>query len=106
MLTDQNFRKELAVQYNTASPYPHCVIKDICNPDLLRAVRDEIIENVQATYKETDLFKMLQTGDLANMDKLDPESAAKLPNLLSLRDAIYSPEFRQFISQVLGKIVV
>lgn len=36
-------------------------------------VRDEIIENVEATYKETDLFKMLQTGDLANMDALPAE---------------------------------
>jgi hypothetical protein len=27
-------------------------------------VRDEIIENVEATYKETDLFKMFQTGDV------------------------------------------
>ena len=36
-------------------------------------MRDEIIENVEATYKETDLFKMLQTGDLANMDALPAE---------------------------------
>lgn len=34
-------------------------------------------------------------GDLANMDALDPESAAKLPALMALRGAIYSPEFRQ-----------
>lgn len=45
---------------------------------------------------------MLQTGDLANMDKLDPESAAKLPTVRALRDAIYTPEFRQFISDITG----
>jgi len=34
-------------------------------------------------------------GDLANMDALDPESAAKLPNLMALRDALYSQHFRR-----------
>lgn len=33
---------------------------------VLTQVRDEIIENVEATYKETDLFKMFQTGDVSN----------------------------------------
>lgn len=65
-------------------------------------VRDEIIDNIEATYKETDLFKMLQTGDLANMDRLDASSAARLPSVLRLRDALYAPEFRDFISQVTG----
>lgn len=41
-------------------------------------------------------------GDLANMDKLDPESKAKLPYLMELRDALYSQEFRDFVSEVGG----
>lgn len=45
---------------------------------------------------------MYQTGDLANMDSLDPESAAKLPQLLALRDALYSPEFRELIQDITG----
>lgn len=65
-------------------------------------VREEIITNVQATYKETDLFKMFQTGDLANLDALPPEQAAKLASVFRLRQAIYSPDFRSFISQVTG----
>jgi hypothetical protein len=36
------------------------------------------------------------------MDALDPESAAKLPNLLKLRDALYSEEFRGFVSDITG----
>lgn len=36
------------------------------------------------------------------MDKLDPESKAKLPNLLALRDALYSKEFRGFVSEITG----
>ncbi|KAF6252117.1 Oxoglutarate and iron-dependent oxygenase degradation C-term-domain-containing protein [Scenedesmus sp. NREL 46B-D3] len=41
-------------------------------------------------------------GDLANMDALDPESAAKLPALMALRGAIYSQEFRQFVEGITG----
>lgn len=33
--------------------------------DAFSKVRNEIIENVEATYKETDLFKMFQTGDVS-----------------------------------------
>eukprot|EP00775_Hariotina_reticulata_P007350 gene7350-7561_t len=80
----------------------HVVLKDLCEPDLLRAVRDEVIHNISATYKETDLFKVFQTGDLANMDALDPDSAAKLPNLMKLRGAIYSSRFRQFVEDITG----
>ena len=79
---------------HTAHPHPHTLPHT--------QVREEIINNIEATYKETDLFKMFQTGDLANMDALDRDSAAKLPTVLRLRDALYAPEFRAFISEVTG----
>ena len=37
------------------------------------------------------------------MDKLDGASKAKLPTLLALRDALYSQEFRDFVSEVTGE---
>ena len=40
--------------------------------------------------------------DLANLSSLDEATKAKIPNLLALRDAIYSPEFREFVSSVTG----
>ncbi|KAI3435904.1 hypothetical protein D9Q98_001962 [Chlorella vulgaris] len=101
-LLTANAQADLKAQYEGSQPYPHCVIQDFANPDLLRKVREEIITNVQATYKETDLFKMFQTGDLANLDALPPEQAAKLASVFRLRQAIYSPDFRSFISQVTG----
>jgi hypothetical protein len=55
-------RTELADQFNTSQPYPHLVIPRLCKPELLASVRDEIVSNIQATYKETDLFKVFQTG--------------------------------------------
>ena len=39
-------------------PYKHCVLKDVFDAKALAAVRDEIINNIEATYKETDLFKV------------------------------------------------
>eukprot|EP00887_Chlorella_sp_A99_P006370 scaffold3.g6370.t1 len=110
-LLSEESRAALRAQYVAAAPYPHCVIAALADPAKLRAVREEIIENVQATYKargregaeqETDLFKMLQTGDLANLDALDPEAVAKLPTVRELRDALYSQEFRDFVSKVTG----
>eukprot|EP00879_Flechtneria_rotunda_P017131 GHRR01017941.1.p1 GENE.GHRR01017941.1~~GHRR01017941.1.p1 ORF type:complete len:466 (+),score=131.78 GHRR01017941.1:259-1656(+) len=95
-------RKQLRQQHDAAKPYTHLVLKDLFDPTLLRAVRDEVIHNISATYKETDLFKVFQTGDLANMDALDPESASKLPALMALRDAIYSQEFRGFVRDITG----
>jgi hypothetical protein len=169
--------ERLRAAHDASGPYTHVVLEDLADPDLLRSVRDEVINNVQATYKETDLFKVFQTGrlrarpwgnrgiegrgrgrehgfgcrvlerqrgrhkrseqgprgwkcgvvgaaaavvvvaetlttlrhlrvafppnppnhatgDLANLDELDPASAAKLPSLMRLRDALYSQEFR------------
>jgi hypothetical protein len=52
----------IAAEYRTSQPYLHCSLKDVFVPEELALVRDEIVENIQATYKETDLFKLFQTG--------------------------------------------
>ena len=69
----------------------------------LRSVRKEIITNLKATFKETDIYKVLQTGDLANLDGLDKDSLGQLPQLKRLRDVLYSKEFRGFVESVTGK---
>lgn len=61
LLSSDN-RKQLRKDHDTAIPYTHLVLKDLCDEQLLRAVRDEVIHNISATYKETDLFKVFQTG--------------------------------------------
>lgn len=53
----------LAAAYASAAPFPHAQLADVIDPAVLRAARDEIVEHVQATYKETDLFKVFQTGE-------------------------------------------
>jgi Rps23 Pro-64 3,4-dihydroxylase Tpa1-like proline 4-hydroxylase len=69
---------------------------------LLRSVRDEVRENVHFTPKETDIYKIHQSGDLANLDGLDDAALEKLPSLLRLRDALYSEAFRKYIATITG----
>lgn len=119
------------LQYANAEVYPHCVIENVLEPSYFSALREEMIANLSSTFKETDLFKLYQTGDLANLDPNDEElvcsvlrsirmnsvlvsspllcvspvrvfQASRLPNLIALRAAIYSPEFRSYLSQLAG----
>lgn len=78
------------------------MIQNLLAPQLLRKVRAEIQENLSFTPKETDIYKIHQSGDLANLDGLDDSSLKLLPSLLTLRDALYSPAFRAFLSTVTG----
>lgn len=82
--------------------YYHGVIHPLIEPSLLRSVREEIQEHLDFTEKETDIYKIFQSGDLANLDGLDDSSLSKLPSLLKLRDAMYSARFREYLSSVTG----
>lgn len=88
--------------YAESSPYKHSVINGLIDDSLLRNVREEIRDNVSFTPKETDIYKIHQSGDLANLDGLEDEALAKLPSLLALRDAIYSEAFRNYVSHITG----
>lgn len=88
--------------YSQSTPYKHAVVPSLVNEDLLRSVRQEILDNIHFTPKETDIYKIHQSGDLANLDGLPASALEKLPSLLELRDALYSPAFRSWISQVSG----
>ncbi|KAF5842957.1 Oxoglutarate and iron-dependent oxygenase degradation C-term-domain-containing protein [Dunaliella salina] len=95
-------RASLRTQYQQAQPYLHGVLRELLPPETLAQVRDEIVGNIQATYKETDLLKVFQTGDLGNLDRLDAEAASKLPTLMKLKSALYSETFRGFVRDVTG----
>jgi len=76
------------------------VIKNLISESLLRKVRSEIQENLSFTPKETDIYRIHQSGDLANLDGLDNSALERLPSLLRLRDALYSEEFRTYLTQI------
>ncbi|EJT82000.1 PKHD-type hydroxylase TPA1 [Gaeumannomyces tritici R3-111a-1] len=101
-LFEKSVRDKYASQYRTSTPYKHSVIHELVDDKLLRSVRAEIRDNVSFTPKETDIYKIHQSGDLANLDGLDDSALAKLPSLLALRDAIYSDTFRAYVSHVTG----
>lgn len=86
--------------YRESSPYRHAVVPSLIDPALLRSVRDEIETHVSFAPKETDIYRIWQSGDLANLSNLESESLRHLPSLLRLRDALYSDDFRQWISEI------
>lgn len=45
-------------QFAASAPYTHVVLHDLCDRAVLREARDELIANVEAKFKETDLFKV------------------------------------------------
>ncbi|KFY40360.1 hypothetical protein V494_03528 [Pseudogymnoascus sp. VKM F-4513 (FW-928)] len=101
-LFDAKNLKSYTNEYAGSSPYKHAVIHDLMNDSLLRAVRTEVRENVHFTPKETDIYKIHQSGDLANLDGLDDAALERLPSLLMLRDALYSPAFRKYAESITG----
>ena len=101
-LFDNKLLKTYTEVYADSEPYHHCVINSLINDDLLRSVRNEIKENVHFTPKETDIYKIHQSGDLANLDGLDDAALEKLPSLLRLRDALYSTAFRKYVAMITG----
>eukprot|EP00960_Hanusia_phi_P056380 763250-Hanusia_phi.AAC.2 len=100
----EEYKQALKSEYDTSGPYPHCLIKTLCSEERLRAVHDELVNNLTANLKESDLFKVYQTCDLANLGRngVMMDLAKKLPQLISLREAIYSRQFRDLVEQVTG----
>ncbi|KAK9478087.1 Oxoglutarate and iron-dependent oxygenase degradation C-term-domain-containing protein [Lipomyces japonicus] len=89
------------IQHAESGPYKHCVINNLVNDKLLRRVRREIMTSLHFTPKETDIYKLHQTGDLANLSGLKSSNdRAKLAGLTRLRDGLYSPDFRAFVEKI------
>ncbi|KAF2199955.1 hypothetical protein GQ43DRAFT_375002 [Delitschia confertaspora ATCC 74209] len=101
-LFDTKVLEDYTGQYAKSEPYKHAVINNLIDDDLLRNVRSEIREHISFTPKETDIYKIHQSGDLANLDGLDDSSLKRLPSLLKLRDSLYSSAFRKYLSSITG----
>ncbi|KAH8113328.1 Oxoglutarate and iron-dependent oxygenase degradation C-term-domain-containing protein [Phellopilus nigrolimitatus] len=94
--------EHLKTSYRQSGPFLHTAVDKLFQDDLLVKVKDECIGELSFTEKETDIYKVHQTGDLASLSYLAEAQIALLPNLLKLRDALYSPAFRSFLRKVTG----
>lgn len=97
-----DFQNELQAEIKASQPYRWGTVKELVDDTLLRNVRKEVLSEIAFTKKETDIYKVYQSGDLANLSGLDWDDLSRLPSLFKLRAAIYSEEFRDFISHVTG----
>lgn len=99
---EDSFREQLTKNVRESQPYRWGTIKNLINDQLLRNVRSEIMSEIKFTKKETDIYKVFQSGDLANLSAMPQDLLERLPSLYKLRSAIYSESFRSFISAVTG----
>ncbi|KAI0796805.1 Oxoglutarate and iron-dependent oxygenase degradation C-term-domain-containing protein [Abortiporus biennis] len=101
-LLSPNSIHRLHSEYDSSEPFKHVVVDKLFQDDLLKGVKDEVLSELSFTEKETDIYKVNQTGDLASLNYLTEAQIALLPNLLTLRDALYSDKFREFLRAVTG----
>ncbi|KAG6885465.1 hypothetical protein C0993_001330 [Termitomyces sp. T159_Od127] len=101
-LFDHNTTAKLHAAYKASDPFKYAVVEKLFQDDLLKKVKDECLSELSFTEKETDIYKVNQTGDLASLNYLTDAQISLLPNLLALRNALYSEKFRSFLQTVTG----
>jgi Rps23 Pro-64 3,4-dihydroxylase Tpa1-like proline 4-hydroxylase len=99
---EPSFTSQIKQSIIDSQPYHWGTIKNLIDDDLLRNVRKEIMSEIEFTRKETDIYKIFQSGDLANLSAMPDELLQRLPSVYKLRSAIYSDTFRNFMSEVTG----
>jgi Rps23 Pro-64 3,4-dihydroxylase Tpa1-like proline 4-hydroxylase len=90
---------EIRQSYTDSKPYPHAHIENIFQPDFLAAMKEEIKSQSKVSFKESDLFRVFQSIDLANLIP-DTELANSLPNVMKLRQILYSQEWRTLVERL------
>ena len=75
LFTDDSISR-LRKEHDSNKPYKYVVLNDLCNADRMRLIHEDAKNNMTATFKETDLFKVRETlpvihyGDLSFTTKL------------------------------------
>ena len=100
-LYDEGSVARIRRAHDESGPYMHVVLDKLCGEEAMRAIHEECKNNMVTDFKETDLFKVYQTGELANLD-LDAKLSKKMPELMALRSELYSDKFRDFVSKITG----
>jgi Rps23 Pro-64 3,4-dihydroxylase Tpa1-like proline 4-hydroxylase len=87
--------------YALATPFPHAQVFEVFEPDFLNAVKEEIKRETTVNFKESDLFRVYQSIDLANLQPDTPQ-ARKLKHVMRLRALLYSQEWRGVMEELTG----
>lgn len=82
-LYDLENLKQKKLEYGRSSPYRHVYIDPACDEDRLRKVLQELETHLTLSFKETDLFKVLQSVDIASITAESGDVTCE--NLMALR---------------------
>ena len=93
--------ESLRTDYAAATPYPHGRITNMFVDGFLEQVLEEVKQNSKVKFKESDLFRVYQSVDLGNLSP-NSEGANRMPSLMRLKEAIYSPAYRAFVERAIG----
>lgn len=99
---NDQYKDDLKHSIATSQPYHWGHFTNLIDDTLLRNVRKEVLSEIAFTKKETDIYKVYQSGDLANLSGLNWDDLSRLPSVYKLRAAIYSQQFRDLVSYVTG----
>ena len=83
-INSKSLQEDYHQLYSQSLPYPHSFLYPLINDETMRVIYNEAKNNMTATFKETDLFKLFQTCDLGNLSESD-ELARRMPELMKLR---------------------
>jgi prolyl 3-hydroxylase /prolyl 3,4-dihydroxylase len=86
--------------YNHKKPFPYGCIPSIFQISFIQQVIQEIKDHSIVNFKESDLFKVFQSIDLANLQNDDAKTMSNMPSVMKLRSVLYSPEFRHFVEDM------
>ena len=90
---------ELIQSYLSSKPYPHARIENMFEIDFLTACKEQIKQNSKVNFKETDLFRVYQSVDLANLVP-GSEDSQQMPSVMQLRQVLYSQEWRAYMERL------
>ena len=92
--------EQMKAVYMTSVPYKHAWFPKVFHSSFIDKAIDEIQHNSKVNFKESDLFRVYQSMDLANLT--EEEHAQSMPNVWNLRNVLYSTEWRKHIEKICG----
>jgi len=91
---------------NVDLPFPAVPMDELFDDAKLRAVREEVISNLEADLKNCDLYEKLQSLDIRNLvqseDAETSKKALEMPHLVNIYKEISSDSFKSHIARVTG----